>query len=126
MSDSKIPNIDYTRLLTCILYEGGAADVLEELYKRGIKEGYFVSVRGAPIGRSSTVEGLPEIPKTEILRVVVAADQADYIYQTIYEFAKLDEPQMGIIFVKKLTRSSLNILPEDTDLTEMGFQQDAA
>ena len=100
--------------------------MLEELYKRGIKEGYFVSVRGAPIGRSSTVEGLPEIPKTEILRVVVAADQADYIYQMIYEFAKLDEPQMGIIFVKKLTRSSLNILPEDTDLTEMGFQQDAA
>ena len=36
MSDAKIPNIDYTRLLTCILYEGGAADVLEELYKRGI------------------------------------------------------------------------------------------
>ena len=51
MSEAKIPNIDYTRLLTCILYEGGAADVLEELYKRGIKEGYFVSVRGAPLGK---------------------------------------------------------------------------
>mgnify|MGYP001157091921 FL=1 len=126
MSDAKIPNIDYTRLLTCILYEGGAADVLEELYKRGIKEGYFVSVRGAPLGRSSTVQGLPEIPQTEILHVVVAADQADYIFQMIYEFAKLDQPQKGIIFVKKLTRSSPNILPEDTDLSEMGFQQEDA
>ena len=126
MSDAKIPNIDYTRLLTCILYEGGAADVLEELYKRGIKEGYFVSVRGAPLGRSSTVQGLPEIPQTEILHVVVAADQADYIFQMIYEFAELNKPQKGIIFVKKLTRSSLNILPKDTDLTEMGFQQEDA
>jgi hypothetical protein len=44
----------------------------------------------------------------------------------IYEFAELDKPQKGIIFVKKLTRSSLNILPEDTDLTEMGFQQEDA
>ncbi len=126
MSESKIPNIDYTRLLTCILYEGGSADVLEELYKRGIKEGYFTSVRGAPLGRSSSVEGLPEIPKTEVLNVVVAADQADYIYQMIYEFAELGTPQKGIIYIKKLTRSSLNILPEDTDLTQMGFQQDAA
>ena len=77
MSDAKIPNIDYTRLLTCILYEG-AADVLEELYKRGIKEGYFVSVRG-PLGRSSTVQGLPET-QTEILHVVVAADHR-YIFR---------------------------------------------
>ena len=113
--DKKIPNIDYTGLITCILYDGGAADVLEQLYKRGINEGYFVSVRGAPLGRSSSVEGLPEIPQTEILNIVVAA-----------EFANLDEPQKGVIYVKKLTRSSLNILPEDNDLTQMGFQQDAA
>ena len=104
MSEAKIPNIDYTRLLTCILYEGGAADVLEEQYKRGIKE----------------------IPQTHSLQVVVAADQADYIFQMIYEFAELDQPQKGIIFVKKLTRSSPNILPEDTDLSEMGFQQEDA
>jgi len=44
----------------------------------------------------------------------------------IYEFANLDEPQKGVIYVKRLTRSSLNILPEDNDLTQMGFQQDAA
>ena len=124
--DKKIPKIDYTRLITCILYDGEAADVLEQLYKRGINEGYFVSVRGAPLGRSSSVEGLPEIPQTEILNIVVAADQSDYIFQMIYEFANLDEPQKGVIYVKTLTRSSLNILPEDNDLTQMGFQQDAA
>jgi hypothetical protein len=100
------------------LYEGGAVEILEKLHAQGINEAYFVSVRGAPIGRASTVEGLPEIPKTEILHVVVAADQADYIYEMIYDSAQLDQPQMGIAYIKRLSRSTMNDLPEDSQLEE--------
>ena len=115
MSEIKIPNIDYTRLITCILYEGGSDEILEMLHKQGINEAYFTSVRGAPIGRSSAVEGLPEIPKTEILSVVVAADQADYIFEKIYDMANLEQPQMGIITVNRLSRSSQINLPADDE-----------
>jgi hypothetical protein len=108
---ANLPVIDYTRLITCILYEGGAADVLEFLHTRGVNEAYYYSVRGAPIGRSSSMEGLPEIPKTEILHAVVTADQADYLYEEIYHFAKLEHPRQGIIFTNKLLRSSLYTLP---------------
>ena len=115
---TSIPNIDYTRLITCILYEGGSIEILEKLHSQGINEAYFVSVRGAPIGRASSVEGLPEIPKTEILKVVVAADQADYIYEMIYDTAQLNEPQRGISYIQRLSRSSMNDLPEDSELEE--------
>ena len=117
-NNSSIPNIDYTRLITCILYEGGSIEILEKLHAQGINEAYFVSVRGAPIGRASSVEGLPEIPKTEILKVVVAADQADYIYEMIYDTAQLNEPQRGIAYIQRLSRSSMNDLPEDSELEE--------
>ena len=115
MSDNKIPNIDYTRLITCVLYEGGSVEILEMLREKGVNEACFYSVRGAPIGRSSEVDGLPEIPKTEILNAIVAADQADYIYEAIYDMAGVDETQKGNINVKKILRATENNLPSDDE-----------
>jgi nitrogen regulatory protein PII len=111
-----VPNLDYTRLVTCIMYEGGAVPVLEMLQKRGINEAYFYSVRGAPIGRSSEVSGLPEIPKTEILHAVVSADQADYIYEMIYDMAELGQPNRGVVYVNRLARSTPFDLPDEATL----------
>jgi nitrogen regulatory protein PII len=111
-----VPNIDYTRLITCVLYEGGSVPVLEMLHKRGINEAYFYSVRGAPMGRSSEVSGLPEIPKTEILHAVVSADQADYIYEMIYDMAELDQPNRGVVYVNRLARSTPFELPDEATL----------
>jgi nitrogen regulatory protein PII len=113
----QVPNIDYTRLITCVLYEGGSVPVLEMLHNRGINEAYFYSVRGAPIGRSSEVSGLPEIPKTEILHAVVSADQADYIYEMIYEMAELDQPNRGVVYVNRLARSTPFELPDEATLS---------
>ena len=108
---SAIPHIDYTRLITCVLYEGGAAKLLEMLHHKGVNEAYFYGVRGNPVGRASEASGLPEISKTEVLHAVVSADQADYIYRTIYHDFNLDKPSLGVITVNRLVRSSQNVLP---------------
>jgi hypothetical protein len=107
-----VPNINYTRLLTCVLYEGGAEKVLEMLHHKGVNEAFYYGVRGNPIGRASEASGLPEISKTEVLQAVVASDQADYIYNAIYHDFRLDMPGVGTITVNRLTRSSQNVLPE--------------
>jgi len=52
-----IPDIRYTRMLTCILYEGGAENVLEQLHHKGVNEAYYYNVRGNPIGRASLAGG---------------------------------------------------------------------
>ena len=106
-----IPNINYTRLITCVLYEGGASALLETLHHKGVNEAFFYGVRGNPIGRASEASGLPEISKPEIVQAVVAADQADYIYNMIYHDFNLDKPGMGMITVNRLVRSSQNVLP---------------
>ncbi len=107
-----VPNINYTRLITCVLYEGGAEKVLEMLHHKGVNEAFYYGVRGNPIGRASEASGLPEISKTEVLQAVVASDQADYIYNAIYHDFRLDMPGVGTITVNRLTRSSQNVLPE--------------
>ncbi len=107
-----VPHINYTRLITCVLYEGGAEKVLEMLHHKGVNEAFYYGVRGNPIGRASEASGLPEISKTEVLQAVVASDQADYIYNAIYHDFRLDMPGVGTITVNRLTRSSQNVLPE--------------
>ena len=107
-----IPHIDYTRLITCVLYEGGAEKLLEMLHHKGVNEACFYGVRGNPVGRASEASGLPEISKTEVLHAVVSADQADYIYRTIYHDFNLDKPGQGVITVNRLVRSSQNVLPQ--------------
>ncbi len=107
-----VPNINYTRLITCVLYEGGAEKVLETLHHKGVNEAFYYGVRGNPIGRASEASGLPEISKTEVLQAVVASDKADYIYNAIYHDFRLDMPGVGTITVNRLTRSSQNVLPE--------------
>lgn len=118
MSEGKdtpaIPYIDYTRLITCILYEGGGSEILRALQEKGINECYMYSVRGNPIGRASLAGNLPEIPKTEIVHATVSADQADYIYDMLYHEAKMNEPGQGFISVNRLARSSRITLPAES------------
>jgi len=54
-----IPYIDYTRQITCILYEGGASKLMELLHHKGINECYFYSVRGNSICLASLAGNLP-------------------------------------------------------------------
>lgn len=115
-----IPYIDYTREITCVLYEGGAGALMELLHHKGINETYYYNVRGNPIGRASLAGNLPEIPKTEILHATVSADQADYIYRMLYEEAKMDEQGKGVIYVNRLSRSSQITVPKESHVSVQG------
>ncbi len=113
-----IPYIDYTRLITCILYEGGGSKVIELLHRKGLNECFMYSVRGNPIGRASLAGNLPEIPKTEVIQVVVSADQADYIYSMLYEECEMNRQGMGMISVNRLIRSTRIALPPEVEERE--------
>lgn len=115
---SKIDQVttNYNRLISCVLYQGGSDEILNTLYARGIFRAYYVAVRGSPIGRASQIGKLPEIPKTEFLQVLVSADQADYIYQLIYETAHLYEVQKGIIYINRVSHSSDYSFPDNYQL----------
>ena len=55
--DSRVHYLDYTWLISGILYEGGTDKLIPELMKRNINEVYFYNVAGTMIGQK-TVAGV--------------------------------------------------------------------
>ena len=119
-SDPKVRYLDYTWLISGILYEGGTDKLVPELMKRGINEVYFYNVAGTIIGQKA-VTGVSGSFDVEQFHVVVTADQAENIFDFIYRFCELSEPNKGIIYMNKLKRSTKHSLQgdENTQLEEI-------
>ena len=113
---SDIPEhyLDYTWLISGILYEGGTDLLIPELMKRGINEAHFYNVAGSPIGRKS-IAGVADSFDVEQYHIVVSADQAENIFDFIYRFCNLSQPNKGIINLNKLSRSTQLNLPNLND-----------
>ena len=108
--------LDYTWLISGVLYEGGTDLLIPELMKKGINEVYFYNVAGSPLGRRS-VAGVADSFDVEQFHLVVSADQADNIFDYIYRFCNLSEPNKGFININKLFRSTGLDLPDLNDAT---------
>ena len=119
-SDPRVRYLDYTWLISGILYEGGTDKLIPELMKRGINEVYFYNVAGTIIGQKA-VTGVSGSFDVEQFHVVVTADQAENIFDFIYRFCDLSEPNKGIIYMNKLNRSTKHSLQgdENTQLEEI-------
>ena len=119
-SDPRVQYLDYTWLISGILYEGGTDKLVPELMKRGINEVYFYNVAGTIIGQKA-VTGVSGSFDVEQFHVVVTADQAENIFDFIYRFCELSEPNKGIIYMNKLNRSTKHSLQgdENTQLEEI-------
>ena len=119
-SDPRVRYLDYTWLISGILYEGGTDKLVPELMKRGINEVYFYNVAGTIIGQKA-VTGVSGSFDVEQFHVVVTADQAENIFDFIYRFCELSEPNKGIIYMNKLKRSTKHSLQgdENTQLEEI-------
>ncbi|MDE0847166.1 MAG: hypothetical protein OSA86_11975 [Acidimicrobiales bacterium] len=107
--------LDYTWLISGVLYEGGTDVLIPELMKRGINEACFYNVAGSPIGRKS-VAGVADSFDVEQFHIVVSADQAENIFDYIYRFCDLSHPNKGFINMNKLSRSTQLDLPDLNDI----------
>ena len=110
--DSRVTFVDYTWIISGILYQGGTDALVPELMSRGINEVYFYNVAGTPIGKK-TVSGVADSFDVEEFFVVVSADQAENIFDFIFHFCELDKPNIGMIRLNKLSHSTIHMLPDE-------------
>ena len=110
--DSRVTFVDYTWIISGILYQGGTDALVPELMSRGINEVYFHNVAGTPIGKK-TVSGVADSFDVEEFFVVVSADQAENIFDFIFHFCELDKPNIGMIRLNKLSHSTIHMLPDE-------------
>ena len=119
--DPGVSFVDYTWMISGVLYQGGTDALVPELTSRGINEVFFHNVAGTPIGKK-TVSGVADSFDVEEFFVVVSADQAENIFDFIFHFCELNKPNMGMIRLNKLSRSTVHMLPdgsvEEIDPTE--------
>ena len=110
--DPRVEFIDYSWLISGVLYQGATDLLIPELQEKGINEVYFYNVAGSPIGKK-TVSGVADSFDVEEFFVVVAADQAENVFNFIYHFCDLDKPNMGMLRLNKLSRSTIHSLPDE-------------
>ena len=110
--DSRVTFVDYTWIISGILYQGGTDALVPELMSRGLNEVYFHNVAGTPIGKK-TVSGVADSFDVEEFFVVVSADQAENIFDFIFHFCELDKPNIGMIRLNKLSHSTIHMLPDE-------------
>ena len=110
--DPRVDFIDYSWLISGVLYQGATDLLIPELQEKGINEVYFYNVAGSPIGKK-TVSGVADSFDVEEFFVVVAADQAENVFNFIYHFCDLDKPNMGMLRLNKLSRSTIHSLPDE-------------
>ena len=107
-----VPNQTWNWMISGILYHGGSDLLFAALHKRGINACHFYNVNGHPIGQRVIAGGLAGSFDVEQFHVIVAADQADTVFEFIYEFTEMEKPNVGIMSMERLVRSTPNSIPE--------------
>jgi nitrogen regulatory protein PII len=111
---NRLPNDrDNCKLITCVLYRKGGLAVLDALRKRGIESAALWHARGSAIGDPVGKNGLPVSFEKEIVVVAVPAQDADEIFEFIFETAEIDRPYGGLLYMEPLRRATSFVLSPD-------------
>lgn len=102
------------KVITCILAKGRGQAVLEQLvHQHGLTAVDLHFARG--VGRITPLQhrGIGETSEKEVLTVAVPEEQADELFETIYEIAEINRPHGGLMYMHSLMRSTGFELPAD-------------
>ena len=101
------------KLITCILPHGLALDVVQKLKdEKGIIEANVNNARGRGKPTLQAHRGVGEQTEKEILTVVVPSDQADELFEYIFDMANINRPHGGLIYMCRLKQASSFVLPD--------------
>lgn len=98
------------KLITCIVPKGKALELVGLLHvEKGINSANVHSGRGTGVAESISYGEWLEV---EILCVTVSNEQADEIFEFIYDMTDIGVPGHGFMFQGTLTKATTFTLPE--------------
>lgn len=101
------------KLITCILPKGIAVGVIEQLKEKyGIVSANINNARGVGKITPLIYRGIGAQSEKEILTVMVKEELADELFEFIYNEAAINRPHGGLIYMNKLSVSSIYRLPQ--------------
>jgi len=99
-------------LISCVVQRGLADAVVRAAQEAGAQGATVFFARGTGVRERLGVLGLAVEVEKEVINIIVAADQVDRIFETMFRAGKLDTPGMGFMYVTTLEKAATFIPPE--------------
>ena len=112
MANRHIVKLTDVKLITCVLQNGLAEEVLEAAKNVGVQGATVSFGRGTGIRDRMGLMGVTIDEQKEIIRVIVSEEQAPRVFEAIYLAGKLDTPGKGIMYISDLDNVATYV-PED-------------
>ena len=100
------------KLITCVLQDGLAEEVLEAAKNVGAQGATVSYARGTGVRDRMGLMGVFIDEQKEVIRVIVSEEQASRVFEAMHLAAGLDTPGKGIIYLSDLN-SVATYIPED-------------
>ncbi len=111
MSRRNLTVLTEVSLITCIVQRGLADPIVKAAREAGAQGATVYFARGTGVRERLGVLGVAVEVEKEIINVVVASDQVDYIFEKMFLAGKLDTPGMGFIYCAPLEKAATYIPP---------------
>ncbi len=122
MSDHDITYLTDVFLLTCVVQSGLSEVILKAARDVGAVAGAIgYRARGSGVRERLGILGVAVEAEKEVVNILVASEQRDLVFDTLYRAADLNVPGRGFIFLTPLEKASTYIpqsLMEDLDKDE--------
>lgn len=112
MSARQMTVLTDVALITCIVQRGLADAIVKAAREAGAQGATINYAQGTGVRERLGLLGLTVEVEKEIINVVVAADQADRIFDRMYYAGRLDTPGMGFMYVTPLEKAA-TFVPHD-------------
>jgi len=110
--EASLPSDPWACRVVAVLPPGKALAVAEALHARGIERCAFWHARGSWVGDPPGPRGLAIESEQEMLAVVGPADQADLLFELVFDLAEIDRPGGGLVYLEHPRRATRLDLPD--------------
>ncbi len=104
MSDRKIVYLTDVKLITCVLQSGLAEKVLDAAKNCGAQGATVSYARGTGVRDRMGLLGVTIDENKEVVKIIVSAEQAELVFESMYLAAELDTPGNGIMYLSELDK----------------------
>lgn len=91
-------------LITCVVQRSKADEIVTAARSAGAQGATIYYARGTGVRERLGILGLTVEAEKEVINIIVANDQLDYMFEKMYLAGEMDTPGMGVIYVTPLDK----------------------
>ena len=93
-------------LITCIVEKGQADHIVKAARQAGAQGATVYYARGSGVRERLGLLGVAVEVEKEIINIIVANEQADYVFEKMYLAGQLDTPGKGFIYLTPIEKAA--------------------